>query len=96
VGDGGVSRNVRGWGRSGWEAWEPSPWGQRACSSLFSCLGPPPEIMCMPMRMQARSHVDRNWYNFNDTCVRREASKPSGPSSSAYILFYRLQQLSEP
>ncbi|GFR43244.1 hypothetical protein Agub_g4305 [Astrephomene gubernaculifera] len=41
---------------------------------------------------QARSCLDGQWYNFNDSTVRREA-RPSGASSSAYVLFYRLANL---
>ncbi|EFJ53269.1 hypothetical protein VOLCADRAFT_44477, partial [Volvox carteri f. nagariensis] len=37
---------------------------------------------------QARSCLDGQWYNFNDSCVRREPSRPSGSSSSAYVMFY--------
>ncbi|GLI66505.1 hypothetical protein VaNZ11_010332 [Volvox africanus] len=45
---------------------------------------------------QARSCLDGQWYNFNDSCVRREAGRPSGSSSSAYVLFYRLANLPPP
>ncbi len=38
----------------------------------------------------ARSAADHGWYNFNDSSVRREAA-PSGTSSSAYLLVYRLR-----
>jgi hypothetical protein len=40
----------------------------------------------------ARSAADSQWYNFNDSHVRRDA-KPSGASSSAYVLVYRLESL---
>ncbi|KXZ48162.1 hypothetical protein GPECTOR_30g258 [Gonium pectorale] len=42
---------------------------------------------------QARSCLDGQWYNFNDSSVRREGGRPSGASSSAYVLFYRLASL---
>ncbi|GIL67582.1 hypothetical protein Vafri_20952 [Volvox africanus] len=45
---------------------------------------------------QARSCLDGQWYNFNDSCVRREPGRPSGSSSSAYVLFYRLANLPPP
>ncbi|KAG2435535.1 hypothetical protein HYH02_011829 [Chlamydomonas schloesseri] len=45
---------------------------------------------------QARSCLDGQWYNFNDSHVRREAARPSGASSSAYVLFYRLATLPPP
>jgi ubiquitin carboxyl-terminal hydrolase 2/21/ubiquitin carboxyl-terminal hydrolase 8 len=40
----------------------------------------------------ARSASDSQWYNFNDSHVRRDA-KPGGASSSAYVLVYRLESL---
>ncbi|GAX74474.1 hypothetical protein CEUSTIGMA_g1923.t1 [Chlamydomonas eustigma] len=36
-----------------------------------------------------RSAADGAWYNFNDSSVRPEG-RPSGASSTAYVLFYRL------
>ncbi len=37
----------------------------------------------------ARSAADNSWYHFNDSSVRRD-NKPNGPSSTAYVLMYRL------
>ena len=39
-----------------------------------------------------RSAADGSWYSFNDSSVKRDAAaRPSGASSTAYVLFYRLQ-----
>ncbi len=40
----------------------------------------------------ARSAADGQWYAFNDASVRRDA-KPGGPTSSAYVMVYRLETL---
>ena len=40
-----------------------------------------------------RSASDGSWYHFNDTSVHRD-TKPSGPSSSAYVMFYRMAHAS--
>ena len=39
---------------------------------------------------QCRSALDDEWYNCNDSSVRPD-NHIDGPSSSAYLLFYRLQ-----
>lgn len=36
-----------------------------------------------------RNCNDNMWYEFNDTIVRKDRA-PTGASSSAYVLFYRL------
>jgi ubiquitin C-terminal hydrolase len=38
---------------------------------------------------QGRSALDGHWYDFNDSCVTR-CDEPSGPSSEAYCLFFRI------
>ncbi|PNH09862.1 Ubiquitin carboxyl-terminal hydrolase 8 [Tetrabaena socialis] len=42
---------------------------------------------------QALGADGASWYNFNDATVRREPGRPSGSSSAAYVLFYRLATL---
>ena len=39
---------------------------------------------------QCKSAMNSKWYECNDSMVR-ESMVASGPSSSAYVLFYRLQ-----
>ncbi len=43
---------------------------------------------------QARLPGSTSWFNFDDTHVSRE-SAPTGASSNAYVLFYRLKELPE-
>ena len=38
-----------------------------------------------------RAVSDGHWYSFNDQCVSRLKQCPEGPSSEAYVLFYRRQ-----
>ncbi len=40
---------------------------------------------------QCKSAVTNNFYDCNDSIVREDTGA-SGPSSSAYVLFYRLQE----
>ena len=40
---------------------------------------------------QCKSAINSKWYDCNDSTVREDTGA-SGPSSSAYVLFYRLQE----
>lgn len=42
---------------------------------------------------QCKSAMNNKWYDCNDSIIREDTGA-SGPSGSAYVLFYRLQEQS--
>ena len=80
-----------------------SPYVNPSSLAALSAAGPPPVYRLIGVSQHsgslggghytalARGAAGGGWHDFNDSSAR-PAAPPAGPSSAAYVLFYRLTE----